>query len=282
NVLFRTQNGGTSWDSITLSANVTSIFVSTVDPQKIWVTLNATSSQVLYSANMGTNWTVISSGLPALTARSVVVDETQVNGIYVGMNIGVYYRNDFNNSWALFGTALPLVAINEVEIQQSSGKIRVATYGRGVWENVIEMPPCSSYVVNGNDSGLGSLRSAVGCTTASDTITFAPYLIGPFLDLSTGAIIVNRNIKILQTPSTIVRIRALIDGPVFTINATKSATLKNLEIYGGFNVSSRALKNFGELNLENITLFDNATGSGTLIENLGGKLTVSGTVQVKN
>jgi hypothetical protein len=185
-----------------------SIYIAT-DPQKIWVTLNASSNQVLYSTNMGNNFTVISSGLPAITARSVVVDEGQANGVYVGMSLGVYYKNDFGGPWILFGTGLPLVAINEVEIQQSSSKLRVATYGRGVWENSLELPPCSSYVIYNADTGLGSLRSAIGCTTASDTITFAPSLVGQIIDLTSGPLNINRNIKILQVSSTKIKLRTL-------------------------------------------------------------------------
>ena len=59
------------------------------------------------------------------------------------MNIGVYYRDNITNTWTEHGTGLPLVAVNEVEIQKSGGKLRVATYGRGVWEsglqNIVEV-----------------------------------------------------------------------------------------------------------------------------------------------
>lgn len=133
--LYRTTNGGTTWSFVTMAADVTSVFVSSADPAKIWVTLNATSNQVLFSTNGGTNFTSISGGLPALSARTVVVDENYADGVYVGLNIGVYYRNDDAPAWIPFGTELPLVAINELEIHQTAGKIRVATFGRGVWEN---------------------------------------------------------------------------------------------------------------------------------------------------
>jgi photosystem II stability/assembly factor-like uncharacterized protein len=280
NRIFRTQNGGTSWDSISTSQNVTSIFISATDPQKIWVTLNANSQQVLYSTNMGNTFTNIATGLPAMSARSVVVDEANVNGVYVGMNIGVYYRNDLNPSWTSFGTSLPLVAINEVEIQQSSGKIRVATYGRGVWENALEMPACSSYVVNTLDTGLGSLRSAVGCSTSSDTITFASAVVGPYIDLATP-LIIDRNIKILQTASTVIKVRALNGGPVITINPGITGFLKYIDLFGGTNPAARVILNNGTLTLQNLNLNDNVSGSGTLIENRG-TLTINGTVMVKD
>jgi hypothetical protein len=108
------------------------------------------------------------------------------------------------------------------------------------------------------------------------------FLVGQFIDLSSGPVNINRNIKILQTTSTKIKLRTLSGGPVFTLNANKSATIRFVDLYGGTNPSARAITNFGDLKLENVTLFDNTSGNGTLIENKGGTVTVSGVVQVKN
>ncbi len=51
------------------------------------------------------------------------------------MNIGVYYLNNtMGGQWTEISDNIPKVAINEVEIQKSSGTLRIASYGRGVWE----------------------------------------------------------------------------------------------------------------------------------------------------
>lgn len=138
--LYRTSNGGTSWSSATAPATINSIYVSKNDPNKIWIACNNTTNRVYVSTDMGSTYSDLSSGLPALSARSVVVDEDASGTIYVGMNIGVYYRDSITNTWAEHGTGLPLVAINEVEFQKSGGKLRVATYGRGVWESNLQSP----------------------------------------------------------------------------------------------------------------------------------------------
>ncbi len=137
NILYRTSDGGSTWSSVTLPANISSIFVSATQPEKIWVTLIATSNHVQVSTNMGTTFTSIAGNLPSLAGRTVVVneDDPDGNGVYVGLNVGVYYRSDSAPDWVPFGTDLPLVAVNELEIHEATGKIRVATYGRGVWEN---------------------------------------------------------------------------------------------------------------------------------------------------
>ncbi|MBK8954119.1 MAG: fibronectin type III domain-containing protein [Saprospiraceae bacterium] len=144
--LYRTSNGGSSWSSVAAPSTITSIFASKNDPSKIWITCNSSTNRVYVSTNMGTTFSNLSTGLPSLTARSVVVDEDAEGTIYVGMNIGVYYRDSITNTWTEHGTGLPLVAINEVEFQKSGNKLRVATYGRGVWESDLQNPvePCDA------------------------------------------------------------------------------------------------------------------------------------------
>ncbi|THU38327.1 T9SS type A sorting domain-containing protein [Niastella caeni] len=138
--LYRTHNGGTTWDSVTAPASINAIFVSPVNPRKVFLACNSTTSSVLVSTDTGRTFTNISAGLPALVARSIVVDNNPSESIYVGMNVGVYYRDNVDTNWVEHASGLPLVAVNEVEIQKSSGKLRVATYGRGVWETNLWTP----------------------------------------------------------------------------------------------------------------------------------------------
>ncbi len=144
--LFKTANGGLNWDTTVLASTITSIFVSEFDAGKVWITLNSTANRVFASIDSGNTFTNISLGLPAMAARSIVVDEMAAETIYVGMNIGVFYRDTITKLWKEHATGLPMVAVNEVEIQKSSNKLRVATYGRGVWESYLQNVPysCSS------------------------------------------------------------------------------------------------------------------------------------------
>jgi hypothetical protein len=171
--LYRTSNGGAAWTSIAAPATITSIFVSKYDPNKIWMTGNSTSNRVYVSTDAGTTWTNLSTGLPTVSARSVVVDEDASETIYVGMNIGVYYRDNINNTWAEHGTGLPLVAINEVEFQKSGNKLRVATYGRGVWESPLQniATPCDAPTGLASSS-ITTTSALVSWTAASGAVSY--------------------------------------------------------------------------------------------------------------
>lgn len=142
--LYVTTNDGATWTTRSALATINDIVVDPTNPSKIWVALNSSSNRIMVSTDAGATFTNISSNLPAIVARTIAVDDNTPRGIYVGMNIGVYYQQEGAGTWTNYSDNLPLVAINELEIQKAAGKIRVATYGRGVWES-----PVASIVPNG-------------------------------------------------------------------------------------------------------------------------------------
>lgn len=160
--LHRTANGGATWSTYTAPSTITDIAVKYNDPTKVWITTISSTQPVLLSTDAGATFTNISAGLPAIAGRSIVVDDFTTEGIYVGMNIGVYYRNLVNPTWVLFGTGLPQVAVNEVELSKIGGKLRVGTYGRGFWE--IDTPSCNLTLV------YGDISQTAGTYSAAETI----------------------------------------------------------------------------------------------------------------
>lgn len=162
-ILWVTTNGGTSWTSYNYPSTITDIEVKYNTPQKVWITTAANTQNVLLSTNSGATFTDISTGLPSIAARSIAVDDFSSEGLFVAMNIGVYYRNLANPTWVLLGTGLPQVAINEIEISKIGGKIRVGTFGRGVWE--INSPSCPLTLV------YAAISQPAGTYQAAQTIT---------------------------------------------------------------------------------------------------------------
>ncbi|MFZ9387550.1 MAG: VPS10 domain-containing protein [Chitinophagaceae bacterium] len=135
--LYMTTNDGSSWSTYTAPAAITDIAVDPVNPDKIWITCNSSTNRVFVSTNAGATFTDISANLPAMAARAIVVSDDNPRYIYVGMNIGVFYKKESDPAWSSYSDNLPLVSINELEIQKNAGRIRVATYGRGIWESPV-------------------------------------------------------------------------------------------------------------------------------------------------
>jgi PKD repeat protein len=158
--LFKTTNGGTSWTTVTGtlpvgSAAITRIAVAPNDPNTVLVTFSGYSSgnKVYRSTNGGTSWTNLSTGLPNLPANCVTMMPGSTNGAYyVGMDVGVYYIDNTFTSWQPYFTGLANVPVFDLEVYQPTGKLRAATYGRGVWEvdiyNPGTLPPVAQFVAS--------------------------------------------------------------------------------------------------------------------------------------
>ena len=82
-------------------------------------------------------WTPAASGIPNVPVDSFAIDPNNSAHLYAGTDIGVYASTDGGAGWAPLGTRLPAVAVFDMAIVQprtSTEKLRVATYGRSLWE----------------------------------------------------------------------------------------------------------------------------------------------------
>lgn len=156
--VYKTINGGTSWTNVTGTIPVGSaqpeyVCVDPTDANNAWVVLSGYSSgnKVFVTTNGGTSWTNISANLPNLPANCIVYQPGTNDLVYVGMDVGIYYRSSTMTSWTLYNLSLPNVPISELEITPANPLFLYAsTYGRGVWvASVVSAaaPPSSSYSV---------------------------------------------------------------------------------------------------------------------------------------
>lgn len=147
--IWKTTNDGGSWTDVTNnlptgSSSITYIAIKADDPNTVWVTLSGYNSNNVYvSTNGGTSWTNISAGLPQLPAYTIVQNSqiTSATHLYVGTELGVYFKNGINN-WVEYNDGLPNVKCGELEIyyaaNSANSKLRLASYGRGLWETGME------------------------------------------------------------------------------------------------------------------------------------------------
>lgn len=136
-------NSGT-WEDISpglpTSVKYTSIAVSDVHSESIWLTCGGwnASEKVYRSTNGGVNWSnVTGTNLPNVPINVVVFEPGSDNGVYVGTDAGVYYRDDNMTDWIDFSNGLPFVRITDLEVNAVSGQIRAATFGRSLWESTL-------------------------------------------------------------------------------------------------------------------------------------------------
>ena len=85
------------------------------------------------------NWIAAGSGatgLPNVPVFKLAVDPNFKDGshVFAGTWLGVYESKDGGQSWHLFGSGLPAAIVFDMYLFPDGSKIRIGTYGRGVWE----------------------------------------------------------------------------------------------------------------------------------------------------
>jgi hypothetical protein len=151
--VFRSVDGGVTWRPV--SGNLpfdnlflTDVAVSPADPRRVWVTFlgNQGGKKVFMTTNGGTTWNDISRGLPNNSAHTIAAANGANNPVYVGMDDGVYYRDDTMENWEAFKQGLPIdnnglpIVVTSLLLQEAQHRLFAATYGRGVWLSELRAP----------------------------------------------------------------------------------------------------------------------------------------------
>ncbi|WP_317896725.1 T9SS type A sorting domain-containing protein [Aurantibacillus circumpalustris] len=158
--LRKTIDGGLSWTNVTSnvptgSGAPTFITIDPTDPDNVWVTLSGYSApnKVFQTTNGGVSWTNITYNLPNLPANCSVYQPATNDRIYIGMDVGVYVKDNSSNIWSLYNNSLPNVPVHDMEISPAAPTLlRAATYGRGVYQVDLIQPttvPSSSINTEG-------------------------------------------------------------------------------------------------------------------------------------
>jgi photosystem II stability/assembly factor-like uncharacterized protein len=113
--------------------------VAWANNQVIYVSSEAGFSGVTHIARSidgGNTWLVADTGLPSVPVNKVLPDPKDPSGntAYAVTLIGIYQTTDGGASWSLFGAGLPHVTVSDAYLSPDGHLMRIATYGRGVWE----------------------------------------------------------------------------------------------------------------------------------------------------
>ena len=171
----RSDNSGDNWTIVFSSADatfnkITCVAVSTTNSNNVWVTLGGFNDglKVFRSSNAGDTWTNVSGSLPNLPVNTIAIDGA--NNAYVGTDIGVFFRAAGQFDWTPFYTNMPRVPVTDLVINEGSGVIRAATFGRGIYSTSLYSTCVASLALNGTYSG-NDFYEASGTITSIGNIT---------------------------------------------------------------------------------------------------------------
>ena len=209
NAISKSTNGGTTWTNITgtipTSSYFTNVAVHNTDPNIVWMTVSGYTSanKVFKSINGGTSWTNISTGLPNVPCNTIVYQNGATNDpVYVGTDIGVYYRDNTSGTWVSYFLGLPKVSVRDLEIFYPTNKLRAATFGRGTWENglltVGSFPPTADFTGPQNvcQGTSATFTDALAFVPTSWSWTITPGTSGVDWTYSGGTTSASQNIQV--------------------------------------------------------------------------------------
>jgi photosystem II stability/assembly factor-like uncharacterized protein len=143
NQIVTTGNGLAPFTTITSNlpaGNITGIAVNPANASDVFVTFGGydAANKVYRSTNAGASWNNITGTLPNIPVNCIAYE---LNGgspndpLYIGTDIGVFYRNDDIGDWIPFMNGLPATMVFDLEINEANGIITAATYGRSLWRS---------------------------------------------------------------------------------------------------------------------------------------------------
>jgi photosystem II stability/assembly factor-like uncharacterized protein len=173
--VWRTTNGGTTWDSIHASLPnryVTSVKASPTNVNHVFVThsgykYNDFFSHVHKSTNNGNSWVSIAGDLPPVAVNDIIIYPNHADSVlFIGTDAGVYATKDGGLDWERLGANMPLIAVLDLTIDTVNNRLVAATVGKSIMTY-----PLDSLVMpaNGSSAAAFEVVFTISDQTCSET-----------------------------------------------------------------------------------------------------------------
>ncbi|NBV92145.1 MAG: T9SS C-terminal target domain-containing protein [Flavobacteriia bacterium] len=146
-ILWKSTNGGQTWNSLPIPPGNSRRMLLTLDPQNdqhIYIAYpsGGNGNKTFESTNGGASFlNITNNALNNQSVQSITHIAGTNGGIYCATENSVYYRNA-TTPWAIDNAGLPqFISGNILKPFYRDHKIRLASYGKGIWESAMNEVP---------------------------------------------------------------------------------------------------------------------------------------------
>lgn len=135
--VFTSLDNGASFQNVT--DNLPARYISDIvtDPSTattIYASLGGfQAGHVFKSTQGGGKWQNITANLPDSPANALVINPSDPKNLFVGMDVGLFQTTDGGTTWKPV-LGIPIVPVFDIAVNGTTGVIRIATHGRGMYE----------------------------------------------------------------------------------------------------------------------------------------------------
>ncbi len=137
-----THNGGTTWGSINTrySGSPSDIKADPHNKNRVWITYSGYGggSVAEFDSSNTTSippyWTSMTYNLPLVPVNCIEIDTSNMS-LYIGTDVGVFYKDTTMSDWQAYNTGMPVVRVDDIQINYAKNEVWAATYGRSLWKS---------------------------------------------------------------------------------------------------------------------------------------------------
>lgn len=137
--IYKTIDGGASdWELIAIPGGIINDIAIHPDNPNLIAAATTSSNRVFVSEDGGETWISYRKNLPDFGALTLIWHRDGKDGLYLGMETGVFYINNEMEDWLPYSNGIPNVIINELEINNTTNMLYAGSYGRGLWASPLQ------------------------------------------------------------------------------------------------------------------------------------------------
>lgn len=150
-------------------SKITDVAVNPSNSNTVYVTIGGFTPgvKVFRSFNAGASWSNYSGSLPDFPINCVAVGAGGTD-VYIGTDLGVFYRKSGMVDWMPFNNALPNVPVTDLFINPNEGRLYASTFARGAWRTELATDCPVSLILGGSMTGNFLYQADVQITSTTD------------------------------------------------------------------------------------------------------------------